>query len=477
MKANFKPMVATVVGTLLFGATQASMADSIDDLLKTLHDNGVLNEQEYDHVNSRRDEEKIQKRSEVKASFKDGISFESADGGTKFSVSGRGQADYRTFGARTTGADTWLIRRAYLGAKGVIYNDISYEVTGNFAELKGTSSSGSTTGLHLDVAYINFGWWKEAQLRVGQFVMPGNLDQMSSDLYSDFQERSMGAAMAMDKDTGMMLWGEPFNGVYYQAAYSTGMGKNSQSVNDPTIPKDREGQTYAGRVAVNFAPILDRKDMILQVGASATTGSNIAAGVISSLKTEAQTNTFFSTSATAGRKNRYGLEGVLAYGPVKLQTEYYGTEYSGGTLGANSPAIDSWYADLNWMVTGENYADAWSGGLAGRMKPKSNFVHPFQGSGFGAVELGLRYSKVDASDFALSGVAGAMANVTTTDATHMVTNKADAWTAGAKWILNPNTRVMLTYIHTSFDTPVMPVEGTTGVSNEDALFTRFQIDF
>lgn len=116
------------------------------------------------------------------------------------------------------------------------------------------------------------------------------------------------------------------------------------------------------------------------------------------------------------------------------------------------------------MVTGESYADSYKSGVFARMKPKNNFDSK---DGWGAIELGLRYSKFDASDFK------SLLPVPT--ATTSFTSEADSWTGGAKWILNPNARILLNYIHTEFDTPIRVNSKLS--DDEDALVLRAQYDF
>jgi len=89
--------------------------------------------------------------------------------------------------------------------------------------------------------------------------------------------------------------------------------------------------------------------------------------------------------------------------------------------------------------------------------------------GWGALSLGIRYSHFDASDFVATNTTG------TGQLAANKTNEADAWTLGANWILNPNTRLVANYVHTSFDTPVTANNKT--FDNEDALTMRAQFDF
>lgn len=56
-----------------------------------------------------------------------------------------------------------------------------------------------------------------------------------------------------------------------------------------------------------------------------------------------------------------------------------------------------------------------------------------------------------------------------------MSNQADAWTLGAKWVMNPYAMFVFNYIHTEFDTPIT-INGKTD-DNEDALNMRLQFDF
>jgi len=117
------------------------------------------------------------------------------------------------------------------------------------------------------------------------------------------------------------------------------------------------------------------------------------------------------------------------------------------------------------MITGENYAGSYKGYKFDRMKPTKNV-----GNGsWGAWELGARFSSLDASDFTSGNSVG------TGVLTAGTANKADAFTLGLKWILDPNTRVLANYVHTKFDSPVTH---SNGASDDEKAFTvRAQIDF
>ena len=120
-----------------------------------------------------------------------------------------------------------------------------------------------------------------------------------------------------------------------------------------------------------------------------------------------------------------------------------------------------------WLITGERYADSYRNGAFGRIRPTNNFSP--SAPGMGAWELGLRYTNFDASDFKNGNDAGTGAIATT------VANKANAYTVGLKWLPTPNTRFLLNYIQTKFDTPV--TSGGVKADDEKAVTFRAQFDF
>ena len=90
----------------------------------------------------------------------------------------------------------------------------------------------------------------------------------------------------------------------------------------------------------------------------------------------------------------------------------------------------------------------------------------------------MRYSKFDATDFATiaGGATTGTPVMTTSTSSASYTNKADAYTVGLKWIPTANARVLLTYVKTDFDTPVLAATGET-VNDEKVLMMRTQYDF
>jgi len=404
--------------------------------------------------------------SPVYAAFKDGLVFDDGSGNWKLQMNGRIQLDYRSFDPDQWRNDTFSIRRARFGGTFSFLKDFAVRVEGEYAN----DATGATGTTALTYGYLDFTRWPGAKIRAGQFKPFFGLERPQSTNFTDFTELSLatnnGAIFTSTYDRGVMLFGDPSPWLNYNAYVVNGSGQNNDDVSN--------GKDIGGRIDANFASLLNIKNTVLHVGASASQGNigfSTAAGAGITQRTEGQGATFFSVtglnSNSGTDRNRWGLETALTYGPVKFQSEYIDANYQRRQVGV-TPAFDNdikvWYADVNWLVTGESYADSYKSGVFGRLKPKNNFDDK---NGWGALELGLRYSKFDASEF--------KAILTAPTATTAFTSEASAWTGGAKWILNPNARIMLNYIDTSFETPIRVNSKLS--DREKALVVRAQYDF
>ncbi|MGH8672038.1 MAG: OprO/OprP family phosphate-selective porin [Burkholderiales bacterium] len=461
-------MIAALSGSALAVASIPAGATTADELLKVLRDKGVLTQDEYEVLAEERDLEKSNeqaaRKDTLQAKFKDGVVFESDDKSTSISVNGRIQLDYRDFTSpENSTADTFDMRRVRLGVKGKFFNDYSFDVTGEYSGVTGNSV--------IDVAYFDVAWWEAAKFRFGQFKQPMSLEEQTSSRFIDFQERSFvnSANFTPGKEQGVMLFGTPTKGVNYGLALSTGEGQNV----DDTDNND-DNNDIIGRLSVNFAEVMDDKNAVYHFGGSFSDGELTNVLDPASQRTEGRGITFFNPTAFNARDDvermRYAFETALAWGPFKFQGEYATAEFEGTSVGGVDfeRDMDAYYVSALWLISGERYADSYKGGKFERIIPKSNFVHPSAGLG-GAWEIGVRYSDFDASDFQPTNPAGT--GVLTT----AFSNKADAWTVGLKWIVNPYTRFMLNYVRTDFDTPVT-LAGDT-FNDEDAITFRGQFDF
>ncbi|CAN1517496.1 OprP Phosphate-selective porin [Methylophilaceae bacterium] len=527
---NFnKKLAAAVSSAVLLMAGQVALADSATDIVDALVSKGVLTEEEGKLI-TKGHTSKTAVTPVVKE--KDGaFILESANARNSIQLTGRMHLDYRDIdndglGANNagdidkdgaTGASQFELRRARLGVKGKFAKYFNYEVVGN---LPGTAT--------IDVAFLDFAKYDQMQLRVGKFKQPFNLEEQTSSNNIDFLERSYVNQTAPGKKLGAMLFGEPKPGLTYAGSIF--------QMNDVENDAKSEDLSFAGRGTLNFAELMGNKDAIYHVGlagynnssavrptsSSASSGSKTTAGTFLSYRTPGRglsnifraqiqgdtltTDTVQSaiSDSTADIDTKgYGLEAIAAYNSFKVQGEYTRGDakanYKNGT-GNMSLDNEAYYAEALWLLTGEKYSSAYKKGAFGSIKPMKEFdLDNF--SGYGAWELGLRYEAFDVSDTERSGSGLANGsrfqgtlncNGTSSSSSNSASTStaasgckagAQTYTAGIKWILNPNVMVKAAYSRTNYDDAFAQFDvGSSGVNgglmkHEDILSIRSQFTF
>jgi phosphate-selective porin OprO/OprP len=143
---------------------------------------------------------------------------------------------------------------------------------------------------------------------------------------------------------------------------------------------------------------------------------------------------------------------AIVLGPFSLQGEYFHTFTDAD--GKDDPEFWGFYVYGSFFITGENRNYSTSRGMFARVRPKRNF-RPLKG-GWGAWELGARFSYIDLNDEGIKG--GRERNVT----------------AGLNWYLSPNFRFMFNYVRANVKDRARPQ-----VDNGRAQIyqARFQVAF
>jgi phosphate-selective porin OprO and OprP len=254
---NFnKKLAVAVSGAVLLMAGQFALADSATDIVDALVSKGVLTEEEGKLI-TKGHTSKTAVTPVVKE--KDGaFTLESANGRNSIQLTGRIHLDYRQnnldmfntdFNDRDTAstADNFELRRARLGVKGKFAKDFKYEIVGN---LPGTAT--------VDIAYIDYAKYDQAQIRVGKFKQPFGLEQLTSSNNIDFMERSYVDQLVPGKKIGAMAFGEPKPGFTYAGSVF--------AMNDTEQDAKNDKASFAGRATLNFAQFAGNKDMIAHVG-------------------------------------------------------------------------------------------------------------------------------------------------------------------------------------------------------------------
>jgi len=542
------------------------VVNSTTDIVNALVAKGVLTEEEGALLTKGRDGEVAGAAKKPTIKEKDGsFSLSSGDGKNTIGLTGRLHFDARyndigDFGNNAypfgqdvdtkSGASHFDVRRARIGIKGRIGGVADYLLQGN---ITGTNL--------LDEAYIDVNKYEKLGLKFGKFKVPFGLEQQTSSNNIDFLERSYVDQNVPAKRMGAMLHGE-IPGFTYQG--------DVFQMNDSALSQTDRKVSTAGRVTTNFAEFMGNKEVVLHAGLAAynsdyeqqtATSSNTSG----TAETNPRGTVFAFTSGGRGLANAYrmqvagqevgsvalgaggttdsagynvgspntssvhvdnvGLEGIAAYKNFKLQGEYSSAFYKASDAGATTTSgvtgsviqadVDTWYAEALWILTGENYADAYKKGAFGALKPKSEF-NMDTGTGYGLWEVGFRVDAFDVSNTRNTGSSkarfqgttqgtttfssgspkldecsytGATSPATNTTASGSCNGGAISYTAGIKWIWNPNMLFKLNWTHTDFDNAFYPVDigtkaGTvrsatnlTKIDSEDLIMLRGQFMF
>ena len=502
-----KLVLTALTSTVLLGFGANAVADSTDDILNALIAKGVLTEEEGALLLKGRELEKESKTKKPELVFKDGMTIATPDGKHSISLGGRIHADYRNFnhgknedqtnGNTANESDTFDVRRARIELKGKFYEYYDFQLSGDFA-----GQTNGNTGATLDQAWVNIGYYKPIQVRIGQFKVPLSMERKMSSNALDFMERSLHDTLGSFEDRGVMVWGVPKDGLTYALAVVNGEGNKNRNDADSRVSKPE----FQLNGTVNFAQLMENKDAVYHLGLgfadtdisknnnASGTGVGTSSAVDNTFgfaggntaRTEARGVNFFKLPGLISANNvdndvnrkRYAVEGAVAFGPVKVTAEWLRNSFSGdltATQGFDAD-VDAWYASALWNITGEKFADFYKEGVFGAVKPKNNFDFA---NGGGLWQVGVRYSHFDASDFnnpiSASAAGGGVANNISKISTDSNTFEADGITLGLNFAPTPNTRFMLNYIETRFDTPIL-IEGSKE-DKEKAITFRSQFNF
>jgi phosphate-selective porin OprO/OprP len=349
--------------------------------------------------------------------------------------------------------DDMLLRRARPKLTGTVLGIVDYKFVTDFGE-GDVELTDATVELH------PFDWLR---LRVGKFKALIGLERLQSDSNLVLPERALDANLASSRDVGAMLWGELAGGMLlYQAAVFDGAPDNSKADRDNGKHKDAQARIFVrpwvglprfGDLGAGFAVSVGQRD-----GSTKDTS-------LSSLKTTGQ-GRFFSYSSSdsdptatvyaRGQHMRlnphlfyyyraFGLLGELVLSRQEVRRDTFSA----------SLLHRAWHATASYVIAGQNSFD---GGLP------SVPWNPAAGH-FGALELGIRYSRIVLDSKTFPGF-------------------ADAWTAAhagaslgvaANWVLSDLFRITGSFERMSFIGGAGSAGNVRNRSTENALIFRMQV--
>ena len=380
-----------------------------------------------------------------------GASFKSANGDYEIKLRGLVQGDARFYldGVPAGTNDTFLLRTARPTLEGSLGKLVAFRLTPEFA---GDSAS-------IVDAYVDLRFNPAYTLRVGKFTSPVGLERLQSSAALSEIERALPSELAPNRDIGVQLQGEFANS---EVSYAIGVFNGAVDGRDAATTNPDNDFEYAGRLF--FEPFKNDANALsgLGFGIGGSIGDKHGSGnnFLPRYRTPGQLQFFgyLSTVLADGQQTRFSPEGYYYRGGFGLLAEYIVSKQA-VRVGAVREDISNkaWQTTASYVLTGEDT------GYRGVLKPSRPFA-PGKNGGWGAFELVGRYSvlEVDEAAFPL------FANPSTS------ANQANSWTLGVNWYLNSNLKLVVNYLHTSF-------EGGAAAGadreSEKALFSRLQVAF
>jgi phosphate-selective porin OprO/OprP len=455
MKIKHTPLKYLTAGLCLGAAAlgpdargQASTDALIDQLLKK----GVLTESEAKALRAAPAAKPAASTgSDIKVSWKDGISFESADKKTfKGKLGGRVDLDIAGFdesdeveavtGPNEAGVE---FRRARLAVEGEIGTALPtlYKVEFDFAH-----STVATKDLFVALTELP----AVGTFQVGHFKEPISLDILTSSRFIPFMERAAPVeAFAPERNTGAMFQNPVLD---QRATWAAGVFTETPDSGD----NFRLNGNWRVDGRVTGLPWYDEEAKgrkLLHVGLSGSRIENADGVARIRTRPEAHLAPRYVDTGTFAANYSYlaGAEAALVLGPFSAQGEYLRT-WVNRPGGLDDATFDGLYAFVSYFLTGEHRPYRRTNGTFDRVKPNHNFGLGENG-GAGAWELLLRYSYTDLNDEGITG------------------GRLNDITGGVTWYLNPNWKIMFNYVFAQLD------RGVADGDNAHIFQTRFHVDF
>lgn len=387
--------------------------------------------------------------------------FSSPDGNVTFKPRGILDVDYAGFNERRGGYDYnngTQIRRGRFGFDGTAFKQFAWRIEGEWV-------GGQATLLDAYVAYTGV---KNFTVTLGQLKVPAGLEANTPDAFNEFLERGMAntafGAVGGERRVGVTV------AYANKLITATGgiYGANESISRNPTTPDEVWG--YNGRVTLE--PI-NQPGRVVHVGASAYHVKDLAGNSVTladrpnvrvdngNLESVTIAGGVSANGIQSGVKNAtyYDLEGAGVFGPVSVQGEYNHMHLD--RFGA-APSLnfDGYYIYGTLFLTGESRS--FKNGTLDRVRPTRPF-DPSKGN-YGAVELAVRYDRLNLTDHVLSPL----------------NHDGHAWTGAVNWYLNGNMKLMFNYIRfEGANSPlvVAPVSINGTTAKGDAFATRLHLDF
>lgn len=421
---------------------------------KTIEERLVELEKEVQLLKRQREVEKeiqVKKDTEIPVLSvgQNGISVKSKDGAFQLKFRGQVQTDGRFYAGDnvSSSANTFLLRRVRPTLEGTVFKDFDFRLMPDFG-------GGSTV---LQDAWVNFKYWRAAQLRIGKFKSPIGIERLQSDPAGQFIETALSTNLVPNRDIGVDLNGELFDGTLaYDAGVFNGVADGGSADTDLHDDKEFVGRIFALPFRNTTHDLWNGFGLGIAGSAGKAHGSTLP-----TYRSGGQQSIFSYTPSSGtvrafGNRLRIAPQAYWYFGPFGLVSEVTlsSQEVQKGT---SEGKIDNrgWQIAGTYVLTGENAS--YNGAV-----PRYPF-NPEKGQ-WGGFELAGRFSSLSIDDDAFPTFANPSTSV----------SDAKAWTIGLNWYLNKNLKFMTHFEQTFYDGGRA---GNKDRETENVLFSRLQVYF
>lgn len=376
---------------------------------------------------------------DVKISMKPSPKIESADGKYSFQPFGRVHLDVTQFDDdKKDHANNANFRRARLGFKGNLGEDLKYKSEFDFGEESVNFKEVTLTYTGLDAADISIG---------NQKPVFGMQQNTSSNYLMLIENAAPTNAFTRDEQIGLNILSGGDNWFLGGGVFNEDAG-NDDTGEDEDVSLDVRG-------SMNVLGMFDQDtDNVVHLGAGYS--HRKPTGTVSfSAKPAGDGDKIVNTGSFGAVDDIgvYNAELAAVFGPFSFQGEYFlaDANRSGGNADAQ---FDGYYAQAGWFLTGESRPYSGKTGNFGRVKPNRPFS--LKNGGPGALELVTRYENLDLNDTGAGITGGELKNIS----------------VGVNWHLTDYARLMANVIDVNTDSNAVVADDDPTVYN-----VRAQWDF
>lgn len=378
---------------------------------------------------------------------------------SRMSLHGRVHLDHWAFPEAESGFDViegsggpqdrFAFRRVRIGVKGDITDNVLYRITMEFANPNKTEYRDVFIGMK-NIPFFQ-------QIQIGNQKRPYSLDQLNSSNANVFIERPY-IADATQQDTrriGIQSWNVSAD-QKWNWRYGAFNRENTQ--NDGRYISDHYQSEVAARIANTFIYSDGGRNYAHWAVAGSygrTDEDGVPAANTARLRSRPEarsTSRWLETGAIAGADGLHlaGAEGVINRGPL----QFAGEAMQIWVQRDPQKTTKFWgaYGYVSYFLTGDYTPWSRKTGTLGKITPREN-----TGPGFGAFQVGARYSYADFNDLDIRG------------------GKGSSVTLGANWWMNPNSRIQFNYIHGTITNRLTGLGILSG--SYDIVGTRFMVFF